>query len=325
MGYIYNNLDFDQLETLSQEQLQIFWEAMDCNFQGRDYSWGDWEKLFTDLIWADGHSLFQTNHLNMLDQICDTKEHADIFFRCYPSPQHFEDSSYYISHNVEESMDPQIRMRGLDNWLLLKQKLNEVVSKYYRAKTWGKQKVPAKVFKDNFKCIELTEKQKSKTKFNLDELDLIIKNRSVYVNDQLIGHAKEIGSSYLPVGEEQHYDDEDMMYFYHDINVGFFVIKLYEPIDQLVKKLKDTTKDHMFINLTTHKEGKNYFVPRDSKVVLYMASAANKDGIYIKDLSQIKIDGDKIFIASKKEPKTYTKEYVPYHKPSRPGRYFTSY
>ena len=107
---------------------------------------GDCEDVFWPIVTADCNIL-RTNLLSVFDDLCDTKEHADDFFRCHPSADFIHKNTYLIRSTIHGYGTPQqIQDLREDAWQLCCEKLDEIVKKYYGVEKWGEQKVGDRVF-----------------------------------------------------------------------------------------------------------------------------------------------------------------------------------
>ena len=237
-----------------------WWKMMACGFADG----GDCEDLFYPIVTADCN-IIRTNLLSVFDDICDTKEHADDFFRLHPSADYIHKNTYLIRSTIHGYGVPQriVDMRG-DAWQLCCDKMDELVKKWYNVDKWGKQKVGNKKFNPkNLKPVDWTAEQFYKV-FKCNETGETIKepieapdvltgqrvetkymhDRPVYVSKKnstdeiFIGYCRKVVSSSLVCGHTRNYDDEDMRYYSTPIDFSTTRIVFHEQTKTILANIR---------------------------------------------------------------------------------------
>ena len=225
---------------------------------------GDCEDLFWPIVTADCN-IIRTNLLSVFDDICDTKEHADDFFRCHPSADYIHKNTYLIRSTIHGYGTPQRiqDMRG-DAWHLCCEKMDELVKKWYGVEKWGKQKVgnrkfnpknlkPAMWDKEKFYKVFVCNETKEKIKQEIPTPEILTGNnihqkymidRPVYVvkkgttEEVFIGYCRKVEPDRLECGHAQNYDDEDMRYYSTPIDFHTQRIVFHENTKTLLSKIR---------------------------------------------------------------------------------------
>lgn len=291
--------DYDKRpNTYRYHTKEEWWELLANGFADG----GDCEDLFYPIVVADCNIL-RTNLLSVFDDICDTKEHTDDFFRCHPSADYIHKNTYLIRSTIHGYGTPsRIQDMRSDAWHLCCEKMDELVKKWYGVDKWGQQKVGNRKFDAKnlkpimwnnekfykvFVCKETGEKIKQEiptpevlTGINDNEKYLV--DRPVYVvkkgetQEVLIGHCRKVERDSLECGHAQNYDDEDMRYYSTPISFSTVRIVFHENTKTLLSKLRKKigkndigVKFHLMTQCADNGDGWHEYGGSDEEVSKY--------------------------------------------------------
>ena len=227
---------------------------------------GDCEDLFWPIVTADCNIL-RTGLLSVFDDLCDTKEHADDFFRCHPSADYIHKNTYLIRSTIHGYGTPKdVQDRRGDAWHLCCEKMDELVKKWYGVEKWGQQKIGKKKFdKSKMKPLSWKDQKFEKVFVCADTGETIrqpdenpkflagsrmqekyIIDRPIYVkkcgsNEEVfIGYCRNITSGRLECGHIRRYDPEDMRYYTNSISFSTQRIVFHENTKDIIERVRKT-------------------------------------------------------------------------------------
>jgi len=281
------------------------------------------DAVFRPIVCADVNIL-KTNLLSVFDDICDTQEHADDFFRCHPSAKFIDDNSYLVRSSIHGFGTPEnITNMREDAWYLCQEKMNELVKKWYGVDKWGKQKIADRVF-DSSKLNPMHIKETKKELTNYQMLEKYAKDRQIFIEaggkEYFIGYCKQALDDSLPCGIVKNYDEEDMRYYTTDIGFSTLNLKFYDDINTVCKRAKNyKLLSYLYIKEMKHSAdngdgwhvegGNDCYVSKVNNTILFHGTGhdVRNNGLHLNrdsiDRRKIEFLDDRIIIHGCKSPK----------------------